>query len=936
MGGIEPGPAHFGVPREKVRSPAPVGISRSRLTTRILGPAAGVRLVVGPAGSGKTTALAHAAQAFTGRCVWLSLDGTDRHPSSFSRSLTAATGLGQVGDVLSVVAALDDGDPTLVVLDDVHEVAGSPAGDAIDLLCRYRPRQVTVALGTRALQRLNHWRWGIDAASGLLDVDDLRFRLWEVDELFRHLEAPLAPADVHALARRTDGWAVALRLFHIVLRDAPSDASTLLARSPRFTHRSIRGYVRDEVLARVTDEQRAFLARSAILDRLRPAQCDELLERGGSGGMLEELASCGLLVPDIDGSSYRLHEVLRDHLLGELAADIGDDAVAVLHRRAAGLLERQGHVADAIRSSARAGDWDTLRRLVRDHSERAATALHGVPRIPGDVRAQDPWVLRAEAQRQLGEADLRGAQHTLRAAAERFAETGGDAGTDALLRAVNAWVKPSPGPARSWVAALRRSLSGVEVASWGTDQGGRFARGVAALVAGQLDQAVPSLLEARRGPHTVIAAMAATGLALAARLAGGDDDGALDTATVMARAAEAPAVVVAAEVVASGTPLASDGGEDDDLVAAFEGFCLSLLSLSSDAPAPGDVAGLEAVLSRQALLAPLAVVRAAELVRRVKRGGPVDPRAGREPRVRAAGPLAQALTLLAVGLGQHDAAATDAARRLAGTSGFGRWLEAVGGTAALPVGTDPGPPAGPGSPTAAEERAAAGPADLAVEVMGEFRLSRRGDVLDLSALRPRHLELLQLLAVNANRWMHRETLWELLWSDRPPEAASHNLHVAVSAVRRAIDPEATRGQSSILTRSGNRYRLEVRPQDCDLCRFEHHLHQAGGARRAGDLERALRELSAAVLEWRGEPVPAAGPADWAVARRDELRRRFAHVAGDVLAALEPTVESSALAARAVAIEPSDDLLWRHAIDHARRVGAVARLKDLETAYVPGR
>jgi hypothetical protein len=126
--------------------------------------------------------------------------------------------------------------------------------------------------------------------------------------------------------------------------------------------------------------------------------------------------------------------------------------------------------------------------------------------------------------------------------------------------------------------------------------------------------------------------------------------------------------------------------------------------------------------------------------------------------------------------------------------------------------------------------------------------------------------------------------------------------------------------------------LEVAPDECDVCRFEQRLHLAVEARRNGDLPVAAVELGHAVGEWRGELVPAAGPVEWAVGRRDDLRRRFATVAADVLGQLTPTVQSSALAARAVVIEPSDDVLWRHAIDHARQVGAAARLRELQYAY----
>jgi DNA-binding SARP family transcriptional activator len=918
-----------GVPREKVRPPAPFGIHRTRLTERLLDAPAGLRLVVGPAGSGKTTALAHAAHAFDGRCVWVSLDGTDRRSVGLMRTLATATGPGLAGaDPLAVVAELDDGCATLVVFDDVHEVAGSAAVEVIDLLCRYRPPQVTVVLGARDLRELRHWRWRTDPEARVLGVDELRFRLWEVDELFRHLDARLAPSEVHTLAHRTDGWAVALRLFHVALRDSGGDATSLLARSPRLTHRSIRGYLREEVLSRIDVGEQEFLRRTAVLDRLQPTVCDQLLDRVGSQEVLEDMAGCGLLLVEHDGSSYRLHELLRQHLLGELASSEGDEAVAELHRRAARLHERRGAISDASRAAARGGDWDHVRRLLRRQPPERGTA-RSAPAVDAD-----PWILRAEAIRRLGEGDLAAAEGVLRVAVERFDQSGGHAGTDRLLRLTNAWLRPGPSRSPTWVSALRQALAGEEPVSWGHDQGSQLARGVAELAHGRWRVAEDAFAGAAEGPQPVLRAMAAVGAAAIDRLRSREAGSAVARALDAAWEAEAPAVVVAAEVVASAAPL-TDPERRDDVVAAFETFWLVLSQLRDGTEDPAGIDRAEAVLSAQSLRVPVTVVRAARILHAARTGQPVDRRLARDPRFRPAGSLTQALVALAVARAHDDAAARATAFRLGSAGGFESWLADVaaadpprslaGGAIAT---AEPTPPASAPRPV---DRPAPVPTGLSLQVLGGFTLHRGGRLVDLAPLRPRHLELLQVLAVNANRWVHREVLWELLWADRPAEAAAHNLHVAVSAIRRVLEPGGRRG-SSVVARSGDRYRLEVLVDDCDVTRFERCLDRAGAARRRGALDEALVELRGAVREWRGEPVPAAGPAEWAVARREEITRRFADAAVDVFASLDPSLESSTVAAHALAIAGTDDLLWHHAMDHAHRVGAVVRLRQLESAY----
>ena len=49
-----------------------------------------------------------------------------------------------------------------------------------------------------------------------IGADDLRFRAWEVEELFRTChDLRLGSGEVAQLTRRTAGWAAGLQLFHL-------------------------------------------------------------------------------------------------------------------------------------------------------------------------------------------------------------------------------------------------------------------------------------------------------------------------------------------------------------------------------------------------------------------------------------------------------------------------------------------------------------------------------------------------------------------------------------------------------------------------------------------------------------------------------------------------------------------------------------------------
>ena len=86
----------------------------------------------------------------------------------------------------------------------------------METFLRLRPRTITIALGSRRQPGLNTSRLLVSGELIMVDGEDLRFRSWEVEQLFRSVyDAPLTPEAAAALTRRTGGWAAGLQLFHL-------------------------------------------------------------------------------------------------------------------------------------------------------------------------------------------------------------------------------------------------------------------------------------------------------------------------------------------------------------------------------------------------------------------------------------------------------------------------------------------------------------------------------------------------------------------------------------------------------------------------------------------------------------------------------------------------------------------------------------------------
>jgi DNA-binding SARP family transcriptional activator len=230
-------------------------------------------------------------------------------------------------------------------------------------------------------------------------------------------------------------------------------------------------------------------------------------------------------------------------------------------------------------------------------------------------------------------------------------------------------------------------------------------------------------------------------------------------------------------------------------------------------------------------------------------------------------------------------------------------------------------------------RNGAGAPPIAIRLLGGFELQVGGRAVDLSSIRPRARALLRLLALHAGTPVHHESIESAMWPEAGSEAASRNLHVAMAALRRVLEPTAARGSFQLLRRDGDAYRLALpNGASVDLQAFDRALAAGRASRERGDDDGALRSYEEALDLYAGDLLPEDGPAEW-VADRRELARLAAVEAAQRRAEIllrtgDP--EGAARAANAgLRIDRYQDPLWRLLIkarDEAGDQGAASRAR----------
>jgi ATP/maltotriose-dependent transcriptional regulator MalT len=160
----------------------------------------------------------------------------------------------------------------VIVLDEVENVTDADALRGLDALFADLPSSASILLITRAFPEINVSLLSVRGRCTLLKPELLRFRTWEIDDLFQSVYGTrLAPYELAELERRTGGWAAGLQLFHLATERGGEDLrrSTLAAMGGR------RGpsweFLARNVVDALTPELRGFLLDVVGMHRLRVA-----------------------------------------------------------------------------------------------------------------------------------------------------------------------------------------------------------------------------------------------------------------------------------------------------------------------------------------------------------------------------------------------------------------------------------------------------------------------------------------------------------------------------------------------------------------------------------------------------------------------------------------------------------------------------------------
>jgi LuxR family transcriptional regulator, maltose regulon positive regulatory protein len=384
------------LPGGSVQRPPPGHIPRLTLQQRLFAQDCRLRLLIAPAGFGKTVLLADCARECPQGCqlLWLNCGADEIYAEQFVEQLGKLLGYSAGLTTSELLAALAHEPRRLwIMLNDYPAHSNNALDNVLNQLLSVTPAGVCWWLGSRGRPSCNLSRLLLEGELLELGPSDLCFSEEDVATWLQQID-PARSHWAHDLYGLTQGWPAALRLRLLAAQVEPAAATAPLdiEHDPLLSE-----YVEREVLHGLPVELLQMLQNLAQLPRFNPALCDHLFGVGEGALWLRGLIERGVFVQELEAAKgwfvlfpplARLLRSLTSHIpcnalhvhASQWFASHGDIRAAVEHALLAGQPEVAGSFLERFTEEQVLQGQD-LALILRWRSELPESLLCSTPRL---------------------------------------------------------------------------------------------------------------------------------------------------------------------------------------------------------------------------------------------------------------------------------------------------------------------------------------------------------------------------------------------------------------------------------------------------------------------------------------------------------------------------------------------------------------------------
>jgi len=253
------------------------------------------------------------------------------------------------------------GQRCVMVFDDFENTREDSLAEIMEELLRLQPDNLQLVFACRRNPGLSLSGLAVEGNVLHIGPPELTFTREEVDHFFRQR---LGNTEIENIMERTGGWPVALQL----MRSFGGNPAVAPG-NPGMTagNRLIADYFREQLFNNLTGEQQSLLLRTAMLDTITVDCAACLLGHSDAAEIIHGLDYLeGIFSPlEDEQESWRVHPLVREHLLAELRESSADEYRS-LCRKAARWMAGHERGLEAMRYALEADDVNCAAEILED------------------------------------------------------------------------------------------------------------------------------------------------------------------------------------------------------------------------------------------------------------------------------------------------------------------------------------------------------------------------------------------------------------------------------------------------------------------------------------------------------------------------------------------------------------------------------------------
>jgi LuxR family maltose regulon positive regulatory protein len=226
---------------------------------------------------------------------------------------------------------------------------------------------------------------------GRITEEDLRFSREEMVEYFRIQDIKPSPQAVSSIYHDTEGWAFAIHLAGLSLKNAPPGAGYV----PQAMRSNIFRLIESEIMSVISADLQKFLVKLSLIEHLVPDLLREIAAPGAAKGqrLIEEMERVISFIRfDAYQNAYQIHHLLLEYLNGQ-QQNLSEKERQDVYQRAAAWCAANNQKMDAISYYERAGDYERLVGVVETMpsilpNRTARRLLEIMERAPEEIYSQ--------------------------------------------------------------------------------------------------------------------------------------------------------------------------------------------------------------------------------------------------------------------------------------------------------------------------------------------------------------------------------------------------------------------------------------------------------------------------------------------------------------------------------------------------------------------